>query len=391
MHPDWKYLPKHILDSILQKLKLPSDHLRFSVVCKSWHCVANHSRIQRAKMMSSCHHPPMLLIPSDKEDTWNLYNVMKNIVLDLQVTVPSNYRRFCGSSKGWLIAMDENFVIALINPFLRVKGREKENSIIHLPPLVPPMDIARYIWHKNYEEFLTNATISADPILCADDCIVVVTYMPLCQSAFIRLNKDTTWTYIGERIRGSYGMIQEVVYVEDKFYAVDLWSKLLSFDITNQFNSNVKVAASGFEISGPYFDSYLVYTNEKELLMVQRFIDFQGDKCDKRKTKKFRVFGLDFDKFEWIEKNTLGGITLFLGDNSSTAVLASKIPGCKPDRIYFNHDNDPINNRVNPRDFGVYNFKTQKFRLPYNTRAKNLLKTCKRYQYPIWILPTFQL
>lgn len=45
--------------------------------------------------------------------------------------------------------------------------------------------------------------------------------------------------------------------------------------------------------------------------MVQRFIDFQGDKCDKRKTKKFRVFGLDFDEFEWIEKNTLGGIALF--------------------------------------------------------------------------------
>lgn len=129
--------------------------------------------------------------------------------------------------------MDENSVMPLITPFFRVKRERKRKLNHHLPPLVPLTDIARYIWNENYEEFLTNATISADPILYADDCIVVVTYMPL-----LDLTKTQRGlTSVKGCTRGSYGMIQEVVYVQDKLYAVDLWSRLLSFAITNQFNS----------------------------------------------------------------------------------------------------------------------------------------------------------
>ncbi|KAK9910285.1 hypothetical protein M0R45_034253 [Rubus argutus] len=39
---------------------------------------------------------PMLLISTDKEDTWNVYNVMDNKFLDFQVRLPN--KRFCGSS-----------------------------------------------------------------------------------------------------------------------------------------------------------------------------------------------------------------------------------------------------------------------------------------------------
>lgn len=145
-------------------------------------------------------YPPMLLIHTNEDDTWVLYNAMKNKVLDLQLGVPQNYKHFCGSAKGWLIAMDENLAVTLINPFLRVKGRrEKENSIIRLPSLTPPLTVMeRNFWGENYERFVYKATITADPISNANDCIVVVMYEDLCRLAFIRINKDTTWTYIGE-------------------------------------------------------------------------------------------------------------------------------------------------------------------------------------------------
>ncbi|KAL6132046.1 hypothetical protein ACLB2K_070417 [Fragaria x ananassa] len=393
MYPDWKSLPSHILIAISGKLELPSDYLRFSVVCKSWQSAAYHIRDQQAKIMSNSHHPPMLLIPATEEDTWNLFNITDNKVLDMQVTVPSNYKRFCGSSKGWLIAMDEKFGVALINPFFRVKGRkETKNSIIQLPPIVHPT-FPGYYEGLEYEGFLMSATISADPILHADDCIVVVSYQMHGQLAFFRLNKDTRWTDIGERpsLRKSYNMVKQVVHVDqDKFYAVDFFGRLLSFDVTSQLHSDVKVVTSGFGLYEMAYNSYLVYTNEREWLMIQRFVTYDAE-FEKRKTKKFQVFRLDVDTSEWIEKKNLGGIALFLGANSLIAVSASKVTGCKPDCIYFNDDRDPDQLMVRnlPSDFDVYNFKTQRFKLPYNTCAKRLLKKSKRL--PIWILPSFHL
>lgn len=379
-------MPKNVLDTILERLDLLSDYLQFSVVCKPWYYVAKDcKKQQRAKMMSSG-YPPMLLIHTNEDDTWILYNVMENKVLDLQLGVPHNYKQFCGSAKGWLIAMDENLVVTLINPFLRVKGRrEQENSIIRLPSLTHPLTVrGRDFWGKNYKRFVYKATITADPILNADDCIVVVIYEELCRLAFIRISKDTTWTYIGEK----YRLFEEVAYVDGEFYAVDHWSQLLYFEITSQLNSDIDMFAHGVERNRKWFTKiYLVDSNDKELLLVHRYINYPDDK---RKTKKFRVFAFDFSTFEWKEKNTLGDGALFLGDNSSVYVSASKFfPGCKPNRIYFNHDRDRSYEHRKPHDFGVYNLTNSKFSVPYNSRAMNLLTMTSRY--PIWILPTFQL
>ncbi|CAL8157160.1 unnamed protein product [Prunus armeniaca] len=163
MDSDWENLPKDLLDLVLERLESISDYLAFSVVCKAWNGVAKNNRSQ------SRHTAPMLLISSDKEDTWNLYNVMNNKVLDLQLRLPS--KRFCGSSKGWLIVLEENFVVTLMNPFSMVDGcKEKENLIIHLPPQARLYDFRESDYH------VRKATISADPILNAHDFIVTVIY-----------------------------------------------------------------------------------------------------------------------------------------------------------------------------------------------------------------------
>ncbi|XP_004309192.1 PREDICTED: putative F-box protein At2g33200-like [Fragaria vesca subsp. vesca] len=239
MHQDWSKLPLHLLDSILERLELPSNYLRFSVVCKSWYCAAKDGKNLLAKIMSSGHYyPPMLLFHTNENNAWNLYSVPENKVLDIQLEIPNIYKRFCGSSKGWLIAMDDNFGVNLINPFLRMKGRKpKENSIIHLPSLTPPPTASRRaFWRTKYERFVYKAIITADPIINPDDCIVVVIYVERCRLAFIRLNKDISWTYMAE----DYKTIEEVAYVDRKFYAVDNRSKVLCFDIVSQFNSKYR-------------------------------------------------------------------------------------------------------------------------------------------------------
>ncbi|KAI5346113.1 hypothetical protein L3X38_013992 [Prunus dulcis] len=147
----------------------------------------------------------MLLIPTGKNGIWRPYNVMDDRLLGSQLKLGN--QRFCGSSKGWLIAVEKDFTVTLTNPFFRYK----------------------------------------DPILNSADCIVAVIYEGFRRLAFIRLGKERTWIYANRR----HTLIEEVVFVEDKCYAVDNWSRLLSFDVTTRSNPNVKVVAKGIKRTGP--------------------------------------------------------------------------------------------------------------------------------------------
>ncbi|CAL9007826.1 unnamed protein product [Prunus brigantina] len=263
----------------------------------AWHCMAKAHEKQFAKMQSCHRSPPLLLIPTGKHNVWKVYNVMNDKLLDLQVRVPN--KRFCGSSKGWLIVVESNYAITLINPFFRVIGRrKKENSIIRLPQLnIPHCEV----WAAECNNFVFKASISADPILNANECIVTVIYQDKCQVAFIRLGKDTTWTLVDER----YQVIEEVAAIENKFYAVDYFTKLLSFDITTQSYSAIKILAQGMKLRLYDKKTYIVNLIEGEIIMVIRYFDFDYE-ARKRVTTNFKVFKLDFEKCKWITKKNIG-------------------------------------------------------------------------------------
>ncbi|VVA10969.1 Hypothetical predicted protein [Prunus dulcis] len=96
---------------------------------------------------------------------------------------------------------------------------------------------------------------------------------------------------------------------------------------------------------------------------------------------------MDDDKYTWIEKNDLGDFALFVGDNSSISVVASKIQGCESNCIYFYDDNDLTKRDRSFTDFGVYNIKSQRILKP--ARIMTLMKKLK--QPPIWFLPSTYL
>ncbi|KAK9912693.1 hypothetical protein M0R45_036543 [Rubus argutus] len=162
----------------------------------------------------------------------------------------------------------------LANPFGRVKAREhQENLIIRLPPLKPPAkDRGLEAWIKRCNYFVQRTMISEDPILNADNCIVVVIYVECIQLAFIKPGKDTTWTYVDERWRGN----EEVVHVKDNFYSVNNRSQLLYFKITRDSSSDVTLAAKEIPRKSVH-KGYIVDSNEG-LLMVKRFLDWEVDK-----------------------------------------------------------------------------------------------------------------
>ncbi|KAL6280312.1 hypothetical protein ACE6H2_017193 [Prunus campanulata] len=328
----------------------------------------------------------MLLISSDKEDTWNLYNVINDKVLDLQLRLPS--KRFCGFSKGWLIALEENLVVTLMNPFSMVEGcKEKENLIIRLPPL------ARLYEYGELDYHVYKATISADPILNAHDFIVTVIYGEFSNFAAIRPGKDTDWSYINFNSGDDWEFrrFHEVVHLEDKFYAVYNEDRILSFDAQDtilRFDiiSELEIKWGSLTPMGCRPNkTYIVDSNENGFLIVKRYKKWKDIwPYGKAVTFKFKIFELNFDKHELIEKETLDDAALFLGDNSSMFVLASKLPGCQPNCIYFTSDYQ-CSSWV-PEDFGVYNIKTQSISKPYTTTAMTLLGRTK--QPAIWVMPT---
>ncbi|KAK9949172.1 hypothetical protein M0R45_004707 [Rubus argutus] len=286
---------------------------------------------------------PLVLFYSGRTQYWNFYDIVNKKVLDFQVNVPK--KGLVGSSKGWLVfvkrnVVDKTFGVTLVNPFFRVRGCKKKKKIAHSPP----------------------STKSS------------------------RLGKDTTWTYVDENVDDSLEgccMIEDVANVGNKFYAVNYWSELLSFDVTTRSNSNTRLVGRG---SCPDYDDtkrYIFEGEENKLLMVQRYLEF-GE--TKRVTKKFRVFEMNFQTGEWTEKNTLGDIALFVGNNSSIYVSASKNSGFQSNCIYFNHDRDYVGHDNRAYDFGVYNVEDQSFPETYTKRAKKLLKMS--YPLPIWVMPT---
>ncbi|XP_034203893.1 putative F-box protein At5g55150 [Prunus dulcis] len=336
MESDWESLPEELLDLVFKRLVLYLDSLRFAAVCKSWYWASKNKQINSV---------PMLLIPDRQKNIWNFCDVTNDKVLKMQLKWMK--KRFCGSSKGWLIVCDDNFVVTLINPSFWVKRRQmKKNSIIRLPPLNPPDECHRDACAKHCEYFVYKAAISADPISNANDCIVVVIYGPSYELAFIRLG-DSKWTYFD----GSCYIFEDIAQIGDK---------------------------------NLYIKAYLVGSNEEELLLVHRYSTFT---CQCRVTNGFRLFKMDDDKYTWIEKNDLGDFALFVGDNSSISVVASKIQGCESNCIYFYDDNDLTKRDRSFTDFGVYNIKSQRILKP--ARIMTLMKKLK--QPPIWFLPSVYL
>ncbi|XP_048421827.1 uncharacterized protein LOC125468991 [Pyrus x bretschneideri] len=278
---------------------------------------------------------------------------MEDKVLGLQLEFPN--KRLRGSSKGWLIAVNMDLLVTLINPFLRVKGRQKRaDSIIDLPPLACPDNMSP----RRKTIFVNKATLSADPILEADKCIVMVIHEREGNNlAFFGLTKDTSWTYVVDETLRS---LQDVVHVGNKFYVVKEMGTLFSFDITSDQSISDKqwVAADTLECFQKSVKTYVVVLDDNELLMVQRVVEFDDGG---RWTNEVGIFKLNFDMYEWIETETLGHVALFLDDNFSISVKASNFSGCLPNCIYFNYNFDCVNSYPEHRlndDYDVYDSGT---------------------------------
>ncbi|XP_030448016.1 uncharacterized protein LOC115670794 [Syzygium oleosum] len=137
--------------------------------------------------------------------------------------------------------------------------------------------------------------------------------------------------------------------------------------------------------------AYVVKSRRRDILMIRRFLVKQPEQEDPYLTREIMVFKLQRNSSvhsEWIEVKSLNGETLFLGDNHSTSLSSSEIPGLKPNCIYYTDDyfNDGHYHykQDGPLDLGLFNMDNGSFEAHY-------VKDPSQKQFPlaIFIMPSF--
>ncbi|MBA0801304.1 hypothetical protein Gohar_011677 [Gossypium harknessii] len=112
----------------------------------------------------------MLIVPLNAQDVWSLYSIKDNKLLPLPFQVPY-VDRFVGSSNRWLVTVDDDLVVRLLNPLclvLRSKQIDRDlNTYITLPSLDPPCFVFNHI---------RKVVLSANQTSIPDDYMVMAIF-----------------------------------------------------------------------------------------------------------------------------------------------------------------------------------------------------------------------
>ena len=395
----WAWLPDDLLEPILNNLASVVDSIRFGAVCTPWHSLAVKS-FQRLPVNQRPHlQPPplpwlMVLSKPNSKDSRSFYSITHQKLSKFHLPVPPG-TRYCGSSHGWLITTDETNAVSLLHPFSR--------QVIRLPPLTRLKIPQRTVY--GFEYHLHKGVLSANPTSNPDDFVLMVIYGHDKGLAFIK-SGDQNWAYIDSMVMKddvldspyfldlSLFGFEDVIYQERElqFYALSYDSQVLAIK-TSGIGNMVKVVPPynfGFV---PAFKLYLVESPEgRDLWQIEK-VSFYD------KSSGFKVFVMvDREtKPEWVEVNSLGDVALFLGDNDSIAVTASRFSGCRPSCIYVASTDDTLEmNMEDERESFRYRYKLCEFNVETGSYAEkwvldNLDPSLGLIPSPVWIecLPIF--
>ncbi|KAH0994319.1 hypothetical protein GBA52_018183 [Prunus armeniaca] len=433
--PEWASLPLLVVFLVLDKLMEPIDHVRFAAVCKEWSCLAkDYNR-------STQRWSPMLMIPTQlaKSNQTLVYSdfegkIYKNIQgIELPEPMPKTeithiynpiYNRHCCSAGyGWLAIVDcyyhyqggnrhHRVIITLSNPFSSSKAVPP--SHISLPPL-ESKDILFALSSGREVETRAKVMLSADPALNPDS-YAVIAFFP---GDFHIFYTGARFTEEGRSIwrnhRNASFQFYDAIFYKGLVYAADhVRGSIHSFDLNLMMEEIFDYSRTCFPAQ-PYYDMfehhpfcppYVVKSTKGDLLHVVRFCELKKEDGSSSSssssssrgeyiTTHFMVFKVppfndeeceSYESGEYVELESLGDEALFVGDNYSVSVLASKFGGCQPNCIYFTDDS--INFRQNASiacDMGIFNLED-------GTIARHCPPSCweKGMPTPFWITPPFR-
>ncbi|KAH7663098.1 F-box domain-containing protein [Dioscorea alata] len=336
MAVDWSELSGDILLLISNKLFLLSDYHSLSLVCKSWHFSAMQAWYQKDHSELQL---PLLMLPFDQTtNTCNFFNIRDCEMLSLHL--PELHNRYCcSSSHGWLITVDENLDIYLLNPLTR--------SQVQLPTH-PFQSVYTDLSHPaGAVSFLKKAVLSSSPS-SSEECIILGLFGKIGRLSLCRVGEHT-WNHIAD----------SMVVIDHDYY----------FDVTCYNGEIYTVCEHGFFTSA--INVFRFGQEKKEwFLMIQDrvekvyFVESCGDLLLAVKPMHiymFHVFKLDQKIDDWVKVKHLGDHSLFLGHNHGTSHLVDGDSSViSRNCIYFVDyywDSYPCSKLYN---FGVFNMEKKK-------------------------------
>ncbi|XP_021803102.1 putative F-box protein At1g65770 isoform X1 [Prunus avium] len=381
----WASLPVLVF-LILDKLLEPIDHVHFAAVCKQWRSM---SKLYNQATQRWCNKqlPPMLLIPNQDDDHRRVvYSISEGRVYNnIRLQVPFS-RRCCGSSHGWLATVDTTEqgcpMVVLRNPFTKAK-----------PIFLPPLDILIAKYETSYHEhYVRKVILSVDPTMNPENYVVVALYGRWPMLAFIKSGQNT-WTYPSPN-----GNFSDVIFYKSKVYALEAMGDIESLDVfSSDYNPSQPPQLkprTPFQPFQPYcFHAYLVESTKGDLLHILRFyalIDGRFRHGAGRRTTHFVIYKWVFDNEDEgcighnVEVKSIGDEAVFVGDNHSISILASNLPGCQPNSIYYSDDyisNYPSLEGDEPYDMGIFNLEDGTITQHYSLHSNS--------QRAIWVVPPF--
>ncbi|XP_058779408.1 F-box protein At2g26160-like [Vicia villosa] len=315
----------------------------------------------------------------------SLYGISSKTSYKFKLPVPYN-KRLCGSSHGWLAKVDSSSkvtLIKLLNPF-------KDAVSITLPPIYF-RDMYR---RKSYEYDVHKVVLSTNPTFKPHDYVVVAIYNMRKCLAFLKAGQKN-WTYIDD----IHHLFTDVIFYKGLVYAVGLWNKIVSFDLSCLKDGRVIPKIVSLKGDDYAHRAYLVKSLEGDLWLVRKFIGYHGDEDDEDNTepssgtKRFEVYNLELDVqtgelIQMLKIESLGDNVLFVGDSDSVAVSASYFSNhLQKDSIYYTDD---FYGDTPPYPHGPFDMKI------YNVKEKKFSQHCPFYHWfkenppAVWVIPPFQ-
>ncbi|KAF3338959.1 F-box protein [Carex littledalei] len=375
----WSDLAYDMLGHITSFLPL-TDHHRFSAVCKNWRLVAKQKR------HSPAHQLPWLVL-GDEPGTGKrkFYNLSED--RHYAIDIPELYGRYiCGSSHGWLVAIDIKITGILINPFTRE---------FYELPLFPQYNIG--MWEAtppSYENFpivdyregpggrgsgtfeelqvkiVHKAILSHDPKERADFTLMILTGWKGVP-AFWKPG-DSSWTVISVR---SPMFISDVIYFKGQFVFATMESEVLRLNFQPDHPKMYEIESLRISQTCLIAQCYLVDYSGRLLLVERWFFEHY-----------FKVLRVNFEKPKVSKRNHIRKAALFLGTNDSLVIDRSKLVRgckCKTNNIYFTDSTRSFGHEVlGCDDMGVFNMSDKTVGTFYSPEIRYT-----RLDTPIWFTP----
>ncbi|XP_019187792.1 PREDICTED: putative F-box protein At1g65770 [Ipomoea nil] len=366
---DWSNLPVELLGLIASRLPFALDYVRFGMVCRSWRRVVVENGSSPPSFL-----PWLMLSQKINSDLRGVCYPYKNRAFYLHLPELNN-KRCWGSPFGWVVTLDSNFQLRLLNPLSRAQ--------LMLPPLHKCPNLKNMVCSpKSFRNrFVYKAALSSSPLSL--DFVVLAIYSDNEKMAILKAGSHT-WT----PLECCPGYVDDAICFDGIVYIVSSSGEIVICDCQGSVLQKIIFTPLQEEVVDPeYIAAYLVEIDGQIYVLCRLMFDTRNNDTPFHpylRTKRFDVYKLDLGNGKWYEIQSLGDWSIFIGNNHSFSICTNEYPECDSNCIYFTDDYSGVShNTPTSYDTGVYNLETRKIQW----LAQDDISVFS-FSVPVWFKPS---